>query len=744
MEILRFILLNTNPGLTALFSLLIGVLLVLSVTGAVRETDETTALEVFLVWLRRTIIILLTVSLPMFIAGLYVYSYVVYNHDWPAANQFMNLWFGEFKAAVKDLWWSLLVVLALPMFIRILMLRFVRPALSNWARKFRVKQSGDALSDIRVEVDKIKAKDFDPRTFYLPEKMFLGLDEHGQPIYMDDEVFLKNHKKVIGPSQTGKGVVLGVLLDQAIMKGWGAWFVDQKPDDFICDIMRESCERHGRESPKYLDLNGIGPGAYAPFANGTRRERRERVVKAYAMADSGTAADFYKSNERKVLDFIMPYWDGSLRQLDALLRGKHPEINDAKRNWIRENSGSLDSNTSEFMQLESLLATPEESFNVSDALLGADVVYVRSNMKDTIVRKGCIALLDEVVQVTMRNKLPRPVFIVLDEIKFIVSDTLADALATILSKGMNMALTYQAITDLLNLPDKSLNADSIRGGIDTNTQVTLSYRANDFETAKWVSDQTGLGQKTVTKMEKVDVNKAGAEVWGEERSVGQVEENFITTNQLLSLPPRVSALIRPNTLATLLYTCWIPVKSPQGMPGRNSATTQAPKAAALAAVTPEPIAIEDDPFALDETATDDADPFAAMNDTDTTEDPFAAAIEPETAAESFVSTNDDGEEVDPFEHAIANAKDDDFSTIELDEQSEDPFAAMATTAPQPATEVKSNKGKKGALSAEEQEKIQQALSGILKSPASKPKESEGQNKAKTAVDLSSIDNIEGI
>ena len=295
-----------------------------------------------------------------------------------------------------------------------------------------------------------------------------------------------------------------------------------------------------------------------------------------------------------------------------------------------------------------------------------------------------------------------------------------------------------------NLPDKSLNADSIRGGIDTNTQVTLSYRANDFETAKWVSDQTGLGQKTVTKMEKVDVNKAGAEVWGEERSVGQVEENFITTNQLLSLPPRVSALIRPNTLATLLYTCWIPVKSPQGMPGRNSATAQAPKAAALAAVTPEPIVTEDDPFALDETATDDADPFAAMNDTDTTEDPFAAAIEPETAAESFVSTNDDGEEVDPFEHAIANAKDDDFSTIELDEQGEDPFAAMATTAPEPATEVKSNKGKKGALSAEEQEKIQPALSGILKSPASKPKESEGQNKAKTAVDLSSIDNIEGI
>jgi hypothetical protein len=69
---------------------------------------------------------------------------------------------------------------------------------------------------------------------------------------------------------------------------------------------------------------------------------------------------------------------------------------------------------------------------------------------------------------------------------------------------------------------------------------------------------------------------------------------------------------------------------------------------------------------------------------------------------------------------------------------------MAAALPEPETAVKSSKGKKGALSAEEQEKIQQALSGILKSPASKPKESEGQNKAKPAVDLSSIDNIEGI
>ncbi|NNA37621.1 TraM recognition domain-containing protein, partial [Pseudomonas lundensis] len=415
----------------------------------------------------------------------------------------MSLWYGEFRKSIADLWWCFLVVLSAPMFLRMIMLRWVRPKINSWRRKFRVQASGDALSDIRVDMDKLKAKDFNPQDFYLEGQMFLGLDDTGAGIYMADELFRKNHSKVIGPSQTGKGIMLGVLLDQAIMKGWGAWFVDQKPDDFIYDIMRESCERHGRPAPLILDLNGVGPGSYGPFIGGSRRERRERVVKTFAMADNGTNADFFKREERKVLDYLMPLWDGTLGQLAKLLKGNHPEINDVMKSWVKEKNGSIESNVSEFMQLDTLRATVEESFKVEEALRSGAVVYVRSNINDTIVRKACIALLDELVQIALKKPLAHPTYLVLDEIRFIVSQTLADALATVLSKNVFMALTYQALTDLLNLPDKTLNAQSIKGGIDINTQITLTYRANDFETAEWLASLTGKAQKTVTKMEKV-------------------------------------------------------------------------------------------------------------------------------------------------------------------------------------------------------------------------------------------------
>lgn len=721
MDLLRLILLNTNPGLTAAFSLLIGILLVLSVTGAVRETDETTALELFLIWLRRAIIIVISVTLPAFIAGLYMYAYAVYGYDWGRAASFMDLWFGEFKAAVSDLWWSLLVILVLPMFIRTVMLRFVRPAWSNWTRKFRVRQSGDTLSDIRVEIDKIKARDFDPRSFYQDGKMFLGLNEFGAPIYMDDETFRKNHKKVIGPSQTGKGVELGVLLDQAIRKGWGAWFVDQKPDDFIYDIMRESCEDNGRPSPTIVDLNGVGPGSYAPFIFGTRRERRERVVKAFGMGDTGTNADFYKRNERAVLDKILPLWDGTLNHLDKLVRGKHPEIDDATRNWIRANAGGIESNLSEFMQLDTMRATEEESFNVEKALLNGDVVYIRSHMKDTIVRKACIALLDELVQVALRKPLPKPIFLVLDECRFVVSDTLADALATVLSKGVNMALAYQSVMDLLNLPDQSLNAESIKVGIETNTQVTLSYRAVDFDTAEWVSNQTGESQKTVSKLEKVDVNKAGAETWGDERSVGQESENLITTNQMLALPPRVCALIRPNTLSTLLYTCWINIKEVKGLPPRIALESAPEATTAVGTALPSPT-IEDDPFSPESTSESlDDDPFASVQKETENPDPF-----------DDVEPIDQGD--DPFAASADAVVEHDFSELEQVENNDDPFSATE----EPKKESKA----KGKLSNDEQEAIQKALSGILASPANKSKTSGKEQDKK--VDLSSIDNIEGI
>ncbi|HCX5424777.1 TPA: hypothetical protein OZU34_004932, partial [Escherichia coli] len=95
--------------------------------------------------------------------------------------------------------------------------------------------------------------------------------------------------------QTGKGVIQGVIADQAILKNWGLWFWDQKPDKFIYSIMKQRCESEGREIYE-VDLNGEGIGDYAPFKNGTKREILDRFFNAFSLETGGTDADYYKNN----------------------------------------------------------------------------------------------------------------------------------------------------------------------------------------------------------------------------------------------------------------------------------------------------------------------------------------------------------------------------------------------------------------------------------------------------------------
>ncbi|WP_004578779.1 type IV secretory system conjugative DNA transfer family protein [Marinobacter nanhaiticus] len=571
MEILRIILDNANPWVALSIAAVLGVFTVTLTGGAVRQTDEKTPIEILLVSLRRLALILLILVIPCFFLAVYGLAKWHLGSD---ANRYMESLYDQLTEASTNLWWSLIVVAVIPPFLKLSFERFITPQLSAFWRRFSLRQSADNLSDIRVENQRLKPQNFDPRTYYKNDQMFLGMSQNGDPIYMADEDFLKTHAKILGPTQTGKGVYKGVVLDQAIRKGWGVWFFDLKPDKFIYDIMRESCEISGRPAPGILDLNGVGPGNYSPFIGGTIRDRRERLVKAFKMAATGTNADHFKLKERAIIDYLMPYWDGSLAQLKRLLEGKHSAISESKHQWIREEGGDIFEKVAEFMNLPPLLANRENSLDIKQTMDEGKVMYVRSHTKDTLVRAATIALVDEMVQITLQKPLPHPTLVYIDECRFIVTDSLADALATVLGNGMCMGLAYQSILDLMNIPDKSLNGPSIRAGIETNTRLTISHGSDDIETAQWVSGKTGTVQKTVTRMERLQRNKSGAEQWSDERTVGTQEEALITSNQVLSFPERVAMLKRPGKLAELLFTCWVPVKELNGIPARQSEIQQ--------------------------------------------------------------------------------------------------------------------------------------------------------------------------
>ncbi|MGC3575697.1 hypothetical protein, partial [Pseudomonas aeruginosa] len=72
---------------------------------------------------------------------------------------------------------------ALPFFVKMLILRVVRPRFSAAWRNWGVLESGDALSVIRTVTASLKAKDFLPSDHYKNVVFFFALDEYNAPHY---------------------------------------------------------------------------------------------------------------------------------------------------------------------------------------------------------------------------------------------------------------------------------------------------------------------------------------------------------------------------------------------------------------------------------------------------------------------------------------------------------------------------------------------------------------------------------
>ncbi|MBL0319171.1 MAG: type IV secretion system DNA-binding domain-containing protein [Alphaproteobacteria bacterium] len=431
--------------------------------------------------------------------------------------------------------------------------RYLRPLLSRFIKYIRVEQKTETASDIRYDYQRLKPKQFLPVDYYHPDSMFYGLSDTHQPVHDRLSDWCKMNQKIIGPTQVGKGVHLGVQVDQAIRKNMGVWVIDPKPDRHLETIMAKACVDTGRTMIT-LDFSPEGKGNWAPFAGGTERERRARVLYAFGLNDSGGESDFYKLQERTILDQLCHDWDGSLQQLKERLH-HHPRHHEAPR---------IQGVLREWMQLERLNPKKGKGFSVMRSLEENAVVYMRASLDDRLIQQVASLLIMETMQAIKSSFIQRKrnhhVTLVIDEVRFMVSDLLGDALATIVGFNANVVLAYQSVKDIRAAKQGVSDSESLEASINTNCKLTLCYAAVNHETAQWVAELSGTVQKQVARSETIKVNEWGAETWGDQRTVTMVEEYAIPENLVKALPERTGVLLRPNQPAQIVYTCWVPVE----------------------------------------------------------------------------------------------------------------------------------------------------------------------------------------
>ncbi|ERK05606.1 hypothetical protein L580_3316 [Serratia fonticola AU-P3(3)] len=566
---------HVYPGLTYLFLLILAVLIQFTFSGHITKKTDLSAMDHIISYLRVKLLVFYILLVLMFNGLILIVALNLLGRE--DGVEYLKMIYSNISTRIFNISSiiSLITVFIIPYFIHFVYSRFITPKISAFRRKYRVSQTGDSMSDIRVENDKYASKSFDNRQYYKDDFIFMGLNKDDKPIYLSDEEFKSKNLKILGATQTGKGVIQQVLIDQAIKKGWGVWFFDQKPDDFIYSVMVQSCKDWDRELPIVLDLTGESVGSYAPFENGQLRERLQRFNKVFGLVSKGSDADHYKSINRQIMTFLSDYWDGTLQHLDQLLHGKDNAIPESKRNWIFENSLNIRTKLDEWKLLPHLFPPKGEGFCVEKELRNASVVYIKARQDDELIREVSTSLLVEWKDFIVKKYHEKHIFTVLDEVKFIISETVASALATVLSKDANLSLAYQERDDVTNIPDKTVDGDMLKNQIETNTLITISYKCS-YDTAEWISNNTGTIQKSITRLEQVDTDGFGAEKWTGNRMIGSEEENYISINSILSLNKRVGVFMNNEGLAQYLFTSWIDFKEKKELPVRHDEKNTSP------------------------------------------------------------------------------------------------------------------------------------------------------------------------
>lgn len=481
-------------------------------------------------------------ALGLLIPFLTYTTYVIDQRDRPNRSAEIADWGME---RLGHYWPMLVGALLGGLILRFLWDRYAGPALSGFWRSMRVTQETDKLVDAREEIEKLKAKSFEPEKYFVDGKVFYGLDQDEQPIYYDLQEFRTTHHLVLGPSDFGKGIILQSVFKQVIRYGFGVFYVDPKGDDWLPFLMQNEAKAAGRRFV-FLDLRPEGKGVWHPFVGGSDRERRTRITRAFNLDKSGTDSDVYKAKERALLDDALENTDGSVKAMLAYVKEQHDSelsmLRDSLREWSR---------VSTFAQ-----PGKRKGHSIERCLMENAIVYVRGDLRDPVVKDAMKAYIAELTGEIARLAKVRPAHVVfgVDELKATACAELNEAIATIRQHRCNMFLLGQSMANVETPDDKRLDGKAMARELEVNTPIKFVYRAADERTAEWTEYMSAKQQLSVVQSEQTKTNTHGGEHWEGQRRIGSQEAAIISATTALNLPRRVAIGFMPGSLATKVFT----------------------------------------------------------------------------------------------------------------------------------------------------------------------------------------------
>ncbi|HZU31446.1 MAG TPA: type IV secretory system conjugative DNA transfer family protein [Candidatus Angelobacter sp.] len=425
------------------------------------------------------------------------------------------------------------------------------PVLWLWHRATGRITRVEQLDDIRnVFADGEQVYSYDPRKYFNHSKgLFTGLSERTlKPFYIPWSDYRSTHMQVLGSTGFGKGVAAAMFLSQSLQAGETVVVIDPKNDKFAPNVLYQVARECG--APFYLiDLTPDKPAQINIFRDCSAADIEEILNTAFDMAEKGDVADFYRLFDRKAAADVCAIATAAKRSptlrdlVAATYQSKHIDVEDKK-------AVKFQADLEELAKLQAINAA--EGHDLAQILSQRAVVYVIGSTRKVQTVRAQKMLLLRLLQI-MENRdsiRMRPVAMMLDELKYLLSTAVLQALGTVRDKGCHIILAHQSNDDLKDCG--GLDPNAVRGAVIVNTGLKLIYRSSDPQTLQWASDLSGT---IVAKQQSSHMSQAMFE--SAEGHYRDVERNYITKNEILAMPKQTGMLYGAG-LATIIKVSPLP------------------------------------------------------------------------------------------------------------------------------------------------------------------------------------------
>lgn len=355
--------------------------------------------------------------------------------------------------------------------------------------------------------------------------MFLGLDENGKPVGLRRDIWVKSNVQVMGPPGTGKGIQASVVMAQALRNFDDAVIVfDPKNDEWAPHVLRKMAKRF-----VLVDLRRGSPAQLNPFWKITPDHLYELFIAGFSLGTKGTDSDHYRLGDRKAAYMLSQSISQEGATVFELLEAAKSLPDD-----VRKNAEGLIAQLEELSHIEAIQAV--QGVDIADVIENGGCLYVIGAMRDDSVirlQKMLFVRVIQLVEARSSLKARRHVTIFLDEVKYLLSMPSINALGTIRDKACNIILAHQSLGDFASA-GADLDPEAVKTSILDNTPLKWIYRVKAFDTATWVSEQTG---EILVDVEQRRVNRHGAvEMLEGETRLTKERRFLIDTNTIQNLP----------------------------------------------------------------------------------------------------------------------------------------------------------------------------------------------------------------